>query len=136
MANAISNIEKQFFFQKKAFTVFGILLLASLFISIASQQYYIAALPVVILLGFLAIVDFRKIFYLLIIFIPLSTEYVFPNGFGLDLPTEPLMLILMGIFFLFNIRHGKELKSDFFKHPLSLLLLLHVAWIFITAVTS
>ena len=118
------------------YTLFGIILLGSLFLAIVTEQYYLAGLPAFVLLLYLSIVDFQKVFYLLLICIPLSTEAVLPNGFGLDLPTEPLMVGLMAVFFLFNLRHGRTLSNQFFRHPISLLLLLHLGWVLVTTITS
>jgi len=100
---------------------------------IALDAYFLFGLPVLYLGIFLAIVDFRKIFYLLLATIPLSTELNLPGGFGTDFPSELLVIGLMGIYLLYFIRNGQKLGSHFFKHPITLLLLLHVAWIGITA---
>lgn len=94
------------------------------------------ALPAVFLLAYITIVDFRKVFYLLLIMLPLSTEIELPGGFGTDLPSEPLMLLLTGVFLIYALHNGRHLNSAFIKHPLTLLLLLHVGWIGITTVQS
>jgi O-antigen ligase len=99
-------------------------------------MYFLAGIPAALIVAYIAIVDFRKLFYLLLFFLPLSTEIQLPGGFGTDLPTEPLMVGLMGIYILYVIRNGKEMSSDFVRHPMTLLLLLHVGWIFTTTITS
>lgn len=118
------------------FTLFGSLLLSCLFAGIISGYYFLAGIPAGLLLIYLAVVDFRKVFYLLLICLPLSTEVYLPNGFGTDLPTEPLMLGITFIYLLYFIRYGKEINSQFFRHPITLLLLLHLGWIFCTTLTS
>lgn len=118
------------------FSLFASLLLLSLFAGIASGQLFLLGLPAFLLLVFLTLVDFRKVFYLLLICIPLSSEVHLPNGFGTDLPTEPLMVGIMLIYLLHLIRYGKETSVAFFKHPITLLLLLHLGWIFCTTLTS
>jgi O-antigen ligase len=128
----LSSIEQP----KLLFGVYASIVILSLFIGIATEFYYLAALPIFILLVYLTIVDFQKVFYLLLFFIPLSTEFYFPNGFGTDLPTEPLMVGLMLTGFLFLLRHGHEVDGRFLKHPLTLILLFHVSWIGFTAITS
>ena len=94
------------------------------------------ALPAVFLLAYITIVDFRKVFYLLLIMLPLSTEVELPGGFATDLPSEPLMLLLTGVFLVFGLYNGRKLNTAFLKHPLTLLLILHVGWIFITTINS
>ena len=121
---------------KLFFRVYAVILLLSLFIGIATEFYYLAALPAFLLLVYLTVVDFRKVFYLLIICIPLSAEFFFPNGFGTDLPTEPLMVGLMIVGLLFIIKNGKNTDARFIRHPITLLLLLHIGWIAFTALTS
>lgn len=110
--------------------------LLSLFGGIISGQWLLIGLPALLLLVFLTLVDFRKVFYLLLICIPLSSEVRLPNGFGTDLPTEPLMVGITLIYFLYLIRYGKTMGAAFFKHPLTLLLLLHLGWIACTTLTS
>jgi O-antigen ligase len=118
------------------FAGFSIITLVALFAAIASGDWLPAALPLLVLLIFITIVDFRKTFYLLLFTIPLSTEIVFPGGFGTDLPTEPLMVGLMLVFLLFLFRHPNALLPGFLKHPITLLLLLHWAWTLIPLLYS
>lgn len=122
--------------QQLLFNAFAVVLLFSLFLGIATELYFLAGLPVALMVAYIAVVDFKKLFFLLLFFIPLSTEVNLPGGFGTDLPTEPLMAGLMGIYLLYVLRNGKEMSSNFVRHPMSLLLLLHVGWIFATTLTS
>jgi len=118
------------------FSWFAILCLTSLFLGLFSGELILVGIPAFILLVFLTLVDFRKVFYLLLICIPLSSEVHLPNGFGTDLPTEPLMVGIMLVYFLYLLRHGRTLGAGFFRHPLTLLLLLHLGWIACTTLTS
>lgn len=110
------------------FAGFSFLTLCVLLIALLSDQWLMAGLPLLALLVFITIVDFRKTFYLLLFSIPLSTEVVFPGGFGTDLPTEPLIVGLMLVFLLYIFRHPDALLPGFFRHPVTILLLLHWAW--------
>jgi O-antigen ligase len=102
--------------------------------------YYINNLfwlaPAALLIGYLAFIDFKKVFFLLFASIPISIEYTFPNGFSTDLPTEPLMLLLMGVTFLYVLLHVKKIDYRVLRHPLTLLLLLHIGWTLVTTVAS
>ncbi|MBP7184101.1 MAG: O-antigen ligase family protein [Saprospiraceae bacterium] len=115
---------------------FAICFLMSIFIGAATQKVFYLAIPFVPLFAYVLIVDFRLIFYLLLIVIPFSVEVVFSNGFGTDLPTEPLIILLTGIYILFTISEGFKANSNFIRHPLTLILLIHVSWIFIVMFTS
>ena len=129
----ISTISSQ---NQLIFKVFAAIVLLSIFSAIAFDAYFIAVVPAFLLLTYMTIVDFRKVFFLLIICIPLSTEFYFPNGLATDLPTEPLMIGLMGVYFIYVLRNGKEMDSSFIRHPLALILALHLFWIFATTITS
>lgn len=118
------------------FNTFALITLLSIFLGIATEMYFLAGLPAAIIIAYLAVVDFRKIFFLLLVCIPISTEIVLPNGFGTDLPTEPLMVGSMLIYFLYVLKNGTQLSSQFLRHPITLLLLLHFGWILTTTLVS
>lgn len=110
-----------------------LVIIASILLGVITEEYLLFGLPVVYLGVYLAIVDFRKIFYLLLASIPLSTELELPGGFGTDFPAELLLIGLMLIYFLYLLKNGWQLGSRFFKHPITLLLFLHIGWIGLTA---
>jgi len=116
--------------------IFAMIAILSIWVGLISEQYYLLGIPVFLLLLFVSIADYRKVFYLLLASIPLSTELVLPNGFGTDLPTEPLTIGLMGIFIFTWLKNSHVIDLQFFKHPISLLVLLHFGWLLITTITS
>nr|HMQ64026.1 hypothetical protein [Flavilitoribacter sp.] len=118
------------------FRIFGGVVLLSLFAGLVTDWYFLAGIPLVLLGAYLAVVDFRMLFFLLLFCIPLSTEVALPNGFGTDLPTEPLIIGLMLVYLLYVLKEGRRMSQDFFRHPLTLILLLHIGWIYITTITS
>jgi O-antigen ligase len=118
------------------FYLLAVITLLSLYLGVIFEFYVLAALPAVFLLAYQTVVDFKVIFYLLLFCVPLSTEIILPNGFGTDLPTEPLIVGLMGVYLLFVLGRGKKLNTQVLKHPLTLLLLLHVAWTMVASITS
>ncbi|GJM35825.1 MAG: hypothetical protein DHS20C18_48260 [Saprospiraceae bacterium] len=115
---------------------FAAITLLAIFIGIAGEWYFLAGIPAFLILIYISIVDFRKVFYLLLACIPLSMEYYLPNGFGTDLPTEPLMVGLMLIALLYGANRLNSLNVQFLRHPITLLLLLHLSWIYTTTITS
>lgn len=115
---------------------FSLTVLLSLLTAIASEQYYLVAIPPFLLLVFLTVVDFSKVYYLLLFCIPLSTEIFLPNGLSTDLPTEPLIVGLMFVFLVCFFSPQSKFDSQVLKHPITLLLLLHVAWGFFSTITS
>ncbi|MEM9886017.1 MAG: O-antigen ligase family protein [Bacteroidota bacterium] len=120
----------------KTLILFVAVTIIAIWLAISTEWYFLAALPAVLLLAAVSLADYSKIFYLLLFCIPVSTELVLPNGFGTDLPTEPLIIGLMGIFLYQIAKYPKFVKLQFFKHPISIFILLHLAWIALTTITA
>ncbi|MFK8058408.1 MAG: O-antigen ligase family protein [Saprospiraceae bacterium] len=93
------------------------------------------ALPGAALVLGLGIRNIKALFLLCIVLIPLSTE-VQLGSLGTDLPSEPLMWLLTGLGAVYFIRNATTIEGALLRHPISLALLLHLAWMFITVVTS
>ena len=115
---------------------FGLLSVVCILAALLTEFYPLAAAPFAGLLAFLLVVDYRQVFFLLFLVIPFSTEVELPGGLGTDLPDEPLILLLFGVYTLYVVRHADSLDTRVVRHPLSLLLLAHVGWIGYTALTS
>ncbi len=92
--------------------------------------------PLALVLAFQVLVDYEKIYLLLFLCIPLSTEVFLTDHLATDLPTEPLIVGLMLIYFLVVISNPLQINPKYIKHPLSMLLLGHLGWIAITTFTS
>lgn len=114
----------------------SLLVVGSILLAVVSEFYLLAGIPFVFLLFFLTVVDFRIIYFLLLAFIPLSTEFYLPGGIGTTLPTEPLMVGLMFVLIFWGLRHLNKIRTGPLLHPLTLLLMLHLGWIFVTMLTS
>ncbi len=118
------------------FTGIAISIAIGIIASIVLEEPLLLGLPAGLLLVYQTIVDFRKVFFLLMFTLPLSMEYYFPGGFGTDLPTEPLLIGLMLAYFLYLLSSYKKMSSDFLLHPITLLLLLHLVWMTYTTLHS
>lgn len=92
--------------------------------------------PALIAFVFQLLIDYEKIYFLLFLSIPVSTEVFLTDHLATDLPTEPLIVGLMVIYFLILLTKPLSFDRKFIKHPLSLLILGHVAWIAVTTFTS
>lgn len=141
---------------QKPYGLFAAITVVSLLSAVAVQSPLPMAIPAVLLVLFLAITDYRSLFFILLATIPFSVEYQFPNGFGTDLPTEPLTVGLMLIYFLTLFQrkttenmsdvgfgmsettpHSKsdiaqnpipDTRNLFFRHPISLMLIVGLTW--------
>lgn len=94
------------------------------------------ALPIALAGVMVIIAKFRGLYFLLMSFLVISIDLDLPNGFGLDFPSEPLMLVFMFAGFLYFIPNYKQINKAFFNHPLFLFLLAHLIWIGITTIFS
>jgi len=101
-----------------------------------SEQYALALVPFGIVFIYTAVSAYRWIYLLFFFLLPFSTEIYLAGGFGTDLPSEPLMLFLCGIFFLLLIQKKFNVTKDMVSHPLSLVVLSHLIWIFFISVFS
>lgn len=94
-------------------------------------------LPFALILIYVAIYHFDKLFLFIVFFTPLSVnieEYVNIN-LGLFLPTEPLLLGMLLIIIIKQVKQN-HFHVSILKHPISILIILQLLWIFITAFTS
>ncbi len=112
------------------FTLFGILT------GVALDFPFLMAMPLVVFLFFVSVVDFHKVFFLLCFCIPISIEFNVTSSLATDLPTEPLMVGLMMLYIIYALKNWQNINVSFYRHPLTLLLFLHLGWILVTAITS
>lgn len=110
------------------YTGFSLVSVLSIIGAIATEMWPLMALPVLILFAYITILDFKKVFYLLLFCIPLTTELDF-KGFSVDFPSELLMVALMFVFVLFLLGKPGMIDFKFVKHPITLVVITHVFWI-------
>ena len=95
----------------------------SIFSSVLAIRYNTSiffTIPAIVLVAAIAIFDFQKLFFLLFASIPFSVEIYLPGGLATDLPTEPLMWVLMGVSFIYALLNFRQLDTRPLKHPLSI----------------
>lgn len=105
-------------------------------IGVALDVSVLVFLPLILLAGLGCLYDVRIPFYLLFACIPLSWEQELAYGFGTDLPTEPLMMFLLGATFLFLLKNMSTISAKVFLHPITLFLLAHYSWTWASAIFS
>lgn len=121
---------------RRIFYAYAAVVLATLGAGLISGEYWLAGAPVAIWVVVQAVFDFRKLFWLMVLCIPLSFNIFLPGGLGTDLPTEPLAIGLTGLLTIHAARHWDSYDRNAFGHPLAWLLYLHVGWILFTTVMS
>lgn len=102
----------------------------------ATEAYYLILIPFALIVAYLAITDFKSIYFLLLFTLPFSIEYNFTPSLGTDLPDEPLMVGLMLITFVYVLLKPQLLPTGFFAHLIAIFLGIHLFSVFITTITS
>lgn len=130
LVKQISISEKVIFVSALVVTVLSSLL------AFYFDEYALLAIPFGIALAVWCLIDVKQVFYFLLLLLPLSTEYYFKNGYATDLPTEPVMVMLMFAFILYVSYRPAVISFAIFKNPIMWFLLLHFFWICITSLNS
>lgn len=99
--------------------------------------YLLNLLPAGLLVLFGALFALDKLFWFVVICTPLSLNLEdMAGGVGIYLPTEPILLMIMLIFFFKQVKDNSNRDKRIINHPISIALYFHFAWIFITSLTS
>lgn len=103
---------------------------------ILKDFYWFLFIPLIAVIALLYIFSMDKMLLLITFLTPISVYTVHSEfNLGVSLPAEPLMFGIMIIFFL-KILGGFEFDKKILKHPLTIAVILNLAWIFITTLTS
>jgi O-antigen ligase len=122
--------------QGPVFAVYATLGVLCVFAGIKYQMWWLLGLPAGLAIVWLAFLDFRKIFFLMLACIPISMEESLPGGFATDFPSEQLMWLLTATGVAWFVLNWRSIDVRFIKHPLTLALLAHLSWMTVCAVTS
>jgi O-antigen ligase len=122
--------------EKKVFLIGSLIFL--LFVALATLTETLALLvfPFAIFLGVLTLVNYRFLYFLFLFIIPFTIEIQLGGSLGMDLPAEPLMLLFTAIFGIRFLMDIKTFDLKYLKHPISIMILLHLVWIFLSSITA
>ncbi len=116
---------------------------ASALIAILAEAGYIwkdnplfLTIPFVVLLTVVFLLDLKLVYLMLWASIPISIQYSFNNGLSTDLPSEPLIVLLMIGILVIVVKRLKSIPAEYILHPISLILLLHFVWVGFTVITA
>ena len=79
--------------------------------------------------------NLKALYLICIALIPFSTEVQF-GSLGTDLPAEPVMWLLTGLGVVYLLRNIQHIEGALLRHPITIALLFHLAWLLLTTVTS
>lgn len=103
---------------------------------ILKEQYWGAALPVLLFIILLYFISIDKVILMIALLTPLAINIQDMDvGLGVSLPTEPLMFGVL-IFFLLKLLYDAKYDFTILKHPLTLAILFNLVWILFTSITS
>jgi len=110
--------------------------IALLCVGLIKEFYWFTAIPVVLAILYMAIFAIDALLFIVVFTTPLAIN-LSESGFGtsLSIPTEPLMFGIM-VLFLFKIIYEGGFDRRILYHPITIAILLNLAWIFITCLTS
>lgn len=102
-----------------------------------NDNYFLNALPLVLVIAYIAIFHTPTAFLLTAFLTPLSVNLeAFTDGqIGLYLPTEPILFGLM-LLMIFKEIKSPIMVKEFWKHPITISLGFYLMWVFITSITS
>ncbi|MEE4176455.1 MAG: O-antigen ligase family protein [Bacteroides sp.] len=111
------------------FTVLNIVLMVNGF-------YWLTAIPVAIAIMLLLFFSLDKLLLFIVLLTPFTFKYEFEHfGITINMPTEPLIVAAMLLFFLRMI-HEPVYDRRVLRHPITIVLTLNLVWMFLTSVTS
>lgn len=94
-----------------------------------TNQYLILALPFVIAILGMAILNLKTFYWLFLLTIPFScTIYFLNNSLSTTVPDEPLTWLLLVITLLLLIYNRKLFPEWFFREPITLVIALQLVW--------
>jgi len=100
------------------------------------EQFWFLGIPIALAVIGVALFRLDWLFLLITLLTPFSINIEdIGGGFGLALPTEPLIFGLMLVFFL-RVFHDGYFDSRVMRHPLTLAIGIYLSWTLITCFTS
>jgi putative inorganic carbon (hco3(-)) transporter len=114
----------------------SILFIALNIVLIINDHYWLAALPLGLLVIMMLFFSLDKLLLLVVAITPFAFTYKNEEmGFSVDIPTEPLIVLIMIVFFL-KLIYERQFERSVLKHPVTIILGIQLLWLFITSVTS
>lgn len=115
---------------------FSLVFLLLNYFFIAQDNYYFFAIPLLII-GVLVLLFAQEYAYWAILFFaPLSVNFdKIGSGFGIAIPTEPLLVGLF-LFFIVKLFRRRKIETHFLSHPIVIAIFFYLAWMLFTSFSS
>lgn len=123
------------FRMKWFYLVTVIYIVASVYL-IIHQKYWGFLFPVGVLLGFFFLFSLDLVWIMAVAFTPLAINMADSElGFGVSIPSEPLMFGLLLIFFI-KLFYERQYDWKILRHPISIVILIQLFWMMMTSISS
>lgn len=115
-------------------------ILGNAYIMVYKKDYFYPynLIPLIVVILYIAFVHLQKLVLFLAFATPLAIslkELGMANGMDLSLPTEPIMAGIM-LLYIFNELHKSITDKKFVYHSITVIIIMQLAWMFITTLTS
>lgn len=98
--------------------------------------YWLTAIPVALAVMLMLFFSLDKLLLIILLLTPFTFKYELePFGVTINMPTEPLIVVAMLLFFLRMIQEPVY-DRRVLRHPITIVLALNLVWMFLTSVTS
>ncbi|UOQ67715.1 O-antigen ligase family protein [Hymenobacter volaticus] len=121
---------------QRLFMAFVVVVLVAGVGTIASDSIGWLALPAAVLGAAVLLIDWRWVYYLLLGTLAFSREVQLPAGLSMDVPSEPLMLVLLGCFTVNVLLGRSQVPGRLWRHPLVLLIGAALLWSVASTISS
>ncbi len=105
-------------------------------LGIVTESVFLWFVPLVFSLSFFIVKDIRWLLYLFFLVLPFTIEYYLPNGMGIDLPGELILILITFFSIVFLSAKYSKLDIKTLINPLTFILLLHLIWILFTGILA
>jgi len=118
------------------YAITALFLIVNFYLILEKDFYWFFLLPLFLVVLYYYLVSLDKIILLITFFTPLAVNIKdLEMGFGISLPTEPLMLGVV-LLFIANLILHKNYDKNIANHPISYIIYADLLWMLITSFTS
>lgn len=118
------------------FTGIALLFLLCLGYAFYSEQWVIAFLPAVVLIGLYFIPNIELPYHLLLLTIPLSFPLSKVLPIEMDFPDEALQLLVTALMLFYFIKKRDIYTTEFLRHPFTILIIASFLWTLVCTLAS
>lgn len=117
------------------FWLFAIASLAICLLGVFLNSPAFLLIPFGLLFIAFAVANPKYLIYFFFAILPFSVE-IEVGSLGTDLPSEPIMILMMGLCIVLLIVRANKIPKQYFLNPITGAIFLHIIWIGITSLTS